>query len=450
MLLVIIYMKCYNTTVVVFRVVFNLSFGKARKILMKKSCKKIFISHSSKNEDFGNILLEYLRRLGIDTDIIFYSSNYHTGADYIIPDEVLSALKSSVLDIIILSNDYSNSKYCLNESGIIWSKTNKQKIIIILPDATDDDYAGFIDKMYIHFSFIDKKSFNGLVNKINDLLIKCNLTSENPSLSYDANIFFSNQINNYIKKLPILDNLSVPSIKSHRNKSIIKEISDVMRDINTLMNEQDKKSLVFYKDYSRDIIIKASDTNDKIQVITTTKCTLVNLSNDSYFDSFCPQFLKNDGGLNSLKYTHYSVDGEDRLNSIKNYNIVSPNCDDRLYVCPEEHRIEIEPHTCRYIKYTSSYEISPNIFFQSKTISVPCGDYKLQAEIDPSFTKKFGDDYFLRYQIIPPRPSDYDQRIMNNQDKQESQDKKIIGYHCSKGFPSGGGYVLVLCQGKLT
>lgn len=442
-------MKCYNIPVVVFHVVFNLSFGKARKMLMKRSSKKIFISHSSKNADFGNIILEYLMRLGIDTDIIFYSSNYHTGAHSIIPDDVLSALKSSVLDIIILSNDYSNSKYCLNESGIIWSKTNKQKLIIILPDATDHDSAGFIDNKYIHFSFIDKKSFNELVNKINDLLIECSLTSENPSLSNNANIFFSKEVKNYIKKLPILDNLSGPSIKNHRNKSI-KEISDVMRDINTLMNEQDKKPLVFYKDYSRDIIIKASDTNDKIQVITTTEYSLVNLSNNSYFDSFCPQFLKKDGGLNSLKYTHYLVDGEDRLNSISNYNIPSPDCDDRIYVHPKEHCTEIEPHTCRNVKYTCSYEISPNIFFQSKILFIPCGDYKLHAEIHQSFTEIFGNDYFLRYQVIPPRPSNHTQGVITTQDDQESQDKKIIGYHCSKGFPSGGGYVLVLCQGKLT
>ena len=49
--------------------------------------------------------------------------------------------------MVILSEDYYQSVYCTNETGIIWYD-NTPKVLIALPEITTNDMKGFLNSEY--------------------------------------------------------------------------------------------------------------------------------------------------------------------------------------------------------------------------------------------------------------------------------------------------------------
>lgn len=106
--------------------------------------KKIFISHRYTDRKIAIMLLDFLTGTGIPKDAVFCSSIPGNDVRENIPDEVKEALKNSVVNIAILSQDYYKSTYCLNEAGIFWYQ-DVQVILIALPEIKPDNMYGFLD-----------------------------------------------------------------------------------------------------------------------------------------------------------------------------------------------------------------------------------------------------------------------------------------------------------------
>ena len=111
---------------------------------------KIFISHSSDDEDIGEILVEALIKMGIKTQDLFFSSQYRTGVklgkDF--SAVVRDSLNDAELVILLLTDSFYQSEYCLNEMGAVWA-SQKDFIPILLGGLTHEDMKGFIDRRYI-------------------------------------------------------------------------------------------------------------------------------------------------------------------------------------------------------------------------------------------------------------------------------------------------------------
>lgn len=92
---------------------------------------KIFISHSSKNKNFGEKLVELLRNIGIKESEIIYTSNTAYGIP--IGQNIFNWLKSQITEnpfvIYLLSEEYYQSIACLNEMGAAWIIENKHAAI---------------------------------------------------------------------------------------------------------------------------------------------------------------------------------------------------------------------------------------------------------------------------------------------------------------------------------
>jgi len=88
---------------------------------------KIFISHSSKNADYGTAIVTLLRAVGVKAEDIVFTSN----AAYGIPigENIFHWLKSRIQEqsyvIYLLSDEYYSSVACLNEMGASWVIQNK-------------------------------------------------------------------------------------------------------------------------------------------------------------------------------------------------------------------------------------------------------------------------------------------------------------------------------------
>lgn len=104
---------------------------------------RIFISHRSTDKDIAEMLRIFFIEVGIPNECVFCSSLPGNDIRENIPREVKDNLKTSVVNIAILSQDYYKSAYCLNEAGIIWFQET-DCILIALPEITPANMIGFL------------------------------------------------------------------------------------------------------------------------------------------------------------------------------------------------------------------------------------------------------------------------------------------------------------------
>lgn len=122
---------------------------------------KIFISHSSRNKDYGNLLVELLRSLGIKEDEIIFTSNVAYGIP--VGQNIFHWLKSQIEEkpfvIYLLSEQYYESIACLNEMGAAWIIENDHAAIFT-PDfdlSSKEFQSGALDPREIGFYINDEE-----------------------------------------------------------------------------------------------------------------------------------------------------------------------------------------------------------------------------------------------------------------------------------------------------
>lgn len=91
----------------------------------------IFISHSSKNTNYGNALVDLLISVGINGGQIIFTSNDAHGIP--LGQDIFTWLKDRINEkphvLYLLSPDYYESVACLNEMGAAWVVENEHTII---------------------------------------------------------------------------------------------------------------------------------------------------------------------------------------------------------------------------------------------------------------------------------------------------------------------------------
>ena len=108
----------------------------------------IFISHRSTDKAVADMLVDFFSGTGISRDAVFCSSLPGNDVRENISREIKAALKDSVVNIAILSQDYYQSAYCLNEAGILWYLDRVPVIPIALPEIDSGNMYGFLDNEY--------------------------------------------------------------------------------------------------------------------------------------------------------------------------------------------------------------------------------------------------------------------------------------------------------------
>lgn len=120
----------------------------AHPSLKKKVSPIIFISHRSTDKAIADMLLDFFSGTGIPRENVFCSSLPGNDINEKISGEVKNALKRSVVNIAILSKDYYQSAYCLNEAGILWYQDDVPVIPIALPEIDSSNMYGFLSNEY--------------------------------------------------------------------------------------------------------------------------------------------------------------------------------------------------------------------------------------------------------------------------------------------------------------
>jgi hypothetical protein len=102
----------------------------------KEGSKPIFISHASKDSDLATHFVKYYLRDGLEVpmDQVFYSSHAATGIgvgdDF--RDTIKQALKEATVVILLISENFKLSQYCIAEMGAAWA-LDKVMIPICIP-----------------------------------------------------------------------------------------------------------------------------------------------------------------------------------------------------------------------------------------------------------------------------------------------------------------------------
>ena len=109
----------------------------------------IFISHRTTDAKVADMLKDYLVATGIPNDYIFCSSLPGNDVNSVISREVKENIIDSSINIAILSKNYYESAYCLNEAGIIWLQDPQTPAIIVgLPEISHTNMYGFLNGDY--------------------------------------------------------------------------------------------------------------------------------------------------------------------------------------------------------------------------------------------------------------------------------------------------------------
>ncbi len=178
---------------------------------------KIFISHSSKNADYGNALVNLLTGVGISGDQIIFTSNDAYGIP--IGHNVFDWLKNRITEkpyvLYLLSPEYYTSVACLNEMGAAWVIENKHTMIFT-PNFKLDSYEfrnGAIDPRQIGF-YID--NFDKLIAFIDSLRTDYNVTQNQ--------VLISQKIREFIE--------TIKPFKTNAQKDIKENVISNLTDIN--------------------------------------------------------------------------------------------------------------------------------------------------------------------------------------------------------------------------
>lgn len=184
---------------------------------------KIFISHSSRNANYGNALVNLLTGVGISGDHIIFTSNDAYGIP--IGQNIFEWLKNRITEkpyvLYLLSPEYYKSVSCLNEMGAAWVIENKHTMIFT-PDFKLDSYEfqnGAIDPREIGF-FID--NFDKLIAFIDSLRSDFNVTNNH--------VLISQKIREFIESIKAFSNGSkttkVESVYTEKNVEIKRKIKE--------------------------------------------------------------------------------------------------------------------------------------------------------------------------------------------------------------------------------
>ena len=109
----------------------------------------IFISHRTTDAEVADMLRDYFVATGIPNEYVFCSSLPGNDVTSVISREVKEKISNSAVNVAILSREYYESAYCVNEAGIIWLLDPTVPAIVVgLPEISHTNMLGFLNGDY--------------------------------------------------------------------------------------------------------------------------------------------------------------------------------------------------------------------------------------------------------------------------------------------------------------
>ncbi|WP_417353108.1 toll/interleukin-1 receptor domain-containing protein [Flavobacterium alkalisoli] len=155
---------------------------------------KIFISHSSKNANYGQAIVDLLVAVGVNNEQIIFTSNDAFG----IPtgQNIFNWLRARITEkphvIYLLSSEYYSSVACLNEMGAAWIVENEHTIIFTpeFKASSPEFQSGALDPREMGFKINNHDRVTGFIETLRDIFPISTKT-----------VFVSQKIREFIEKV---------------------------------------------------------------------------------------------------------------------------------------------------------------------------------------------------------------------------------------------------------
>lgn len=221
---------------------------------------KIFISHSSKDVEYGNALVDLLIGVGINGDHIIFTSNDAYGIP--IGQNIFNWLKDRISEgphvLYLLSADYYTSVACLNEMGAAWIVEN-QHSMIFTPNFKLDSYEfqnGALDPREIGFFINNQDRITGFIESLKD---QFNI-SNNP-------VIINQKVRDFISRIELIRKQKIEKSSKTEGKSVEnKSNKDEKPLVNTFQKNKPKtnKAKTSNKSVNFDQLILEKLTDEEI------------------------------------------------------------------------------------------------------------------------------------------------------------------------------------------
>ncbi len=186
--------------------------------------KKIFISHSSKDKRIGKYVVDMLLLMRVPRKNIFFSSEFYYGAPAGTDSykQAKQAIQNCDLAIFLISPNFYDSKYCMNEIGAVWG-LDKNFLPLVISDEIDyKEQECFFDYRIVNIDWYNDITQNKII------LLKLNQT---------IGIEFNEKNLNLIDevRLKILRYSPIISLKQLKSLECVNKIE--RNKINKIVNE---------------------------------------------------------------------------------------------------------------------------------------------------------------------------------------------------------------------
>lgn len=205
---------------------------------MTKKGKKVFISHNSKDREFGDALLDLIVSLiGDDTEKIFYSSRPKYGVQNngnIIETMKEQYEKNDLFFIVISSPRYYDSPKSLNEMGAAWV-LNSKNIVFLTRDSDVNNLRGVYDNASLALQVNQGKDTKERLDMFSDDLLSFFGISKKPEDWGTKRDEFIRKVNEIKYDFKICNESIQTNLKHERDVKTLKELlssisSDLIQD----------------------------------------------------------------------------------------------------------------------------------------------------------------------------------------------------------------------------
>ena len=217
--------------------------------------KNIFISHSSVNKEIADQLSAYLVRVGVKEQNIFCSSIIGQGVanGEKLNGAIGKAIRKSKLIIFLLSHDFLNSSYCIEELGVGWYLNQHHKatcFYLVLPDMPLSDLNGFVNSKVDKFSFVDPEHKEELGFFAVDVAKCLRLKKPEHQIIVNANKTFFSAIEKHLGDL--ISRAENKKLKEEAKQKEISNLKDKIEQQAELIKKQKQEKQIEFEKIEQD------------------------------------------------------------------------------------------------------------------------------------------------------------------------------------------------------
>ena len=196
--------------------------------------KKIFVSHCTKNKEIADHLIDLLEQTGVPRASVFCTSIVGQGIrnGQELNSRILLELQEAAAIIFLISYDFLQSAYCVEELGVGWflsQKGDTKCFYLVLPDISIGKIEGFVNSKIQKLTVVNPANSGDFSLFLEDFHEKIGISLPNHMQTEKSERAFFKLISPHISSVVAREKRRTETPK--KQKSRIKELEEENREL---------------------------------------------------------------------------------------------------------------------------------------------------------------------------------------------------------------------------